>query len=181
MGGPLLPHSRWAYNLLSSLPRTRRRADNTRVFQKGRFVAYLRFTPDEYRAIAALCKPLDLGNAPPTFVKRLLISSLAEPLPRLAERIARLSPDQLRLLMTHLHQPKAAARPHGLSDAEVELVVEAGALLMGQARFAHQLKRTLVRRLAEWQPTLAAKVERLSLQQFGLLCQQANDRARGDS
>ncbi len=144
-------------------------------------MAYIRFTPDEYRAIACLCRPLNLGKTRPRFLKRLLVASLANSDPRLAERIARLSPEQLSVLITHLHKPTPAEQPHGLTEAEVELVAEAGGLLIGHTRFTHVLKRTLVRRLVEWHPTLAAKVERLAAQQFGLLCQEANERARGDS
>ncbi len=142
-------------------------------------MAYIRFTPDEFDAISRLCRPLDLGKTRPQFLKRLLVASLAEPLPRLAERVAALSPQQFHILIARLSEP-TAEQSHGLTEAEVELVAEAGGVLIAHTRFAHVLKRSLVRRLVEWHPTLAVKVGRLSAAQFGLLCQEANERARGD-
>jgi hypothetical protein len=62
-------------------------------------VAYLRFTPDEYRAIANLCRPFDLRNTRPRLVKQMLVASLADPLPPLADRIARLDHNQFHLLL----------------------------------------------------------------------------------
>lgn len=144
-------------------------------------MAYLRFTPDEYRAINCLYRPLNLNNSRPLLFKQVLVASLADPLPHLADRIARLSPDQLRLLFNHLQEPAPVERPHGLTAAEVELVVEAGGPWLAQARFAHMLKRAIVRRLAEQHTELAMKVELLSLAQFAQLSQQVRERPQGNN
>jgi hypothetical protein len=144
-------------------------------------VAYLRFTPDEYRAIANLCRPFDLRNTRPRLVKQMLVASLADPLPPLADRIARLDHNQFHLLLIHLQGRAPVERPHGLTAGEVELAVEAGGPWLAQARFAHMLKRAIVQRLAERHTDLAAKVERLSLAQFAQLSQQVRERARGNN
>ena len=144
-------------------------------------MAYLRFTPDEYHAINCLYRPLKLNISRPQLVKRVLVASLANPLPHLADRIARLSPDQLRLLLNRLHERTPVERPHGLTEAEVALVVEAGGPWLAQARFAHMLKRAIVRRLAEQHTDLAMKVERLSLAQFAQLSQQVRESPQGNN
>ncbi|HEX5270704.1 MAG TPA: hypothetical protein VFW33_09470 [Gemmataceae bacterium] len=143
-------------------------------------MAYIRLTRDEYRTIAALCRSLDLGNAGPQFVKRYLVASLAETFPHLAERVARLSPEQLHLLLNHLRRPTRLERPHGLGEREVLLVSQAAGPVLTHARFAHLLKRHIVRRMSEWHPHLATRVERLSLDQFAHLLREINQRAQGN-
>jgi hypothetical protein len=142
-------------------------------------VAHLRFTPAEYHALSCLCRPLDLDYLRPPFVKRLLVASLAEALPALAGRIARLSRDELRLLLDHLREGHGAGPTHGLSPEEVTALAEAGVPLLPQARFAHLLKRALVRRLTGGRPALAAKVQRLGPRQFQSLCEQIRQQAGG--
>jgi hypothetical protein len=144
-------------------------------------LGYLCFTPDEYRAVESLCRPLNLSNTRPQFLKRILVASLAESLPHLAERIARLNSDQFRLLLTHLQDRPSVKRSHGLTAAEVELVAEVAGPWLAHARFAHLLKRSLVRRLAEWHPDLAMKVDQLSLARFSQLAQQVSERTQGNN
>jgi hypothetical protein len=140
-------------------------------------MAFLRFRPAEYRAIACLCRPLLHDECPPRFIKRLLIASLTDALPELATRISRLSQDELKLLLGELRERPAAEKPHGLTPDEVELIAQTGVLLSSCSRFIHLLKRALVRRLAEWHPELAMKVDRMSLRQFESLCEAARDRS----
>jgi hypothetical protein len=144
-------------------------------------LAHLRFIPDEYRAIECLCRPLQLHDVRPNFVKRLLVASLSDTLPHLAERIARLNPDQLRLLLTHLHGRSPVKSAHGLTADEVELLTEAAGPLFAHARFAHLLKRSVVRQLSVCHPDLALKVDRLSLAQFTHLVEEVTERSRGNS
>src|SRR5262249_54074954 len=113
-------------------------------------------------------------------IKRLLVMTLAEALPLLAERIAGLSHQEFKLLLSHL-RPRPQSEPsHGLTPDEVEAIAAAGVLLLPHTRFATALKRAIVRRLAEWRPDLSMKVLTLSLRQFTSLCAQINGRARGD-
>jgi hypothetical protein len=144
-------------------------------------VSYLRFSTDEYQTISRLCDALDLSRYPLHTFKRLLLASLADCFPELAQRVAGLGRTKVQLLYQHLRRSPQAERGHGLTDEEVKRFARAGLPLLTQARFVHLLKRALVHRLRGECPSLAAKLERLSLGQFGVLCQEVNQRAVGET
>ena len=135
-------------------------------------MGYLRFTPHEYRAIAALWHTLDLDQPPPHRFRRLLVQLLANVDPPLAQRLARLRRRELRILCDHLRGRRAAVEPHGLSAEELELVMTAGGPLLAHARFIQPLRRHLVQHFRDYHPPLAIKLQLMSLRQFELLCQQ---------
>jgi hypothetical protein len=141
-------------------------------------VTHLRLTPYEYQVIAHTCRSLRLAHRPlPTF-RRLLLGELTGTAPAVAARVAGLGRQRLQLLYGHLRRRASALRPHGLTAEEVRAVAEVGIPLLSQARFIHLLKRAMVRRLGEGQRDLAGKLDRLSLRQFAVLCDEVNERAR---
>jgi hypothetical protein len=141
-------------------------------------VTHLRFRPHEYRVIARACRSLCLAQHPLPAFRRLLLGALSGTAPEVAARVACLCRQRLQLLYNHLRRPPPALRPHGLTAEEVRAVAEVRIPLLSQARFIHLLKRALVRRLEERQRELAQKLQRLSLRQFGALCEEVNERAR---
>src|SRR6516164_6700655 len=69
--------------------------------RQGRMPTYLRFTRQEYRAIARVYDSLDAGGDLAAF-KTLLVLSLSPCLPALAERIGRLRQSHVRVIYDHL-------------------------------------------------------------------------------
>lgn len=139
-------------------------------------MAYLRLDSRDYETFCRLCRTYDLGShSLPTF-KRLLLLGLADLSPRLAGDVAALSRRQLRLLYDRVREKLPAERGHGLTAVEVEAVRDSGVPLLSQSRFVHLLKRALVRRLVGSHAALAAKVDRMSLDQFAGLCGEVRGR-----
>src|SRR5262249_2227543 len=99
----------------------------------GHLMAYLRFSPAEYKAISCLCRPLDLNNCRHSFLKQTLVLLLTDTLPALAERIANYGPGETKILLDHLREGPNAETPHGLTAEEMTLVVEAGGPLLPHA------------------------------------------------
>jgi len=143
-------------------------------------VTYLRFTPTDYRALRSLYRELTFPDDRPSFIQRLLVMTLADLLPPLAERIAGLSRKEFRLLLDHLRPLPQPALSHGLTPEHVEVIAEASGPLLPHTRYAHLLQRALARRLADSRPYLALKVVCLTSRQFKLLCEEINGRVRGD-
>ena len=141
-------------------------------------MTHLRFRPHEYRVIARACRSLRLDHHPLPAFKRLLLGALSRAAPAVAARVAGLGRQRLQLLYNNLRRRPPAPRPHGLTAGEVRAVAEVRIPLLSQARFIHLLKRAVVHRLGEGQRELAQKLERLSLRQFGALCEEVNERAR---
>ena len=67
-------------------------------------LAYLRLTPEEYRALCRGCRSLDLRGISPASFRAVLIPLLSGDWPELADRLAHLRASQLRLLMNHLRE-----------------------------------------------------------------------------
>jgi hypothetical protein len=141
-------------------------------------VTHLRFRPHEYHVIAHACRSLRLAQHPLPAFRRLLLGALSGTAPAVAARVAGLGRQRLQLLYDHLRRRPPAVRPHGLTAEEVRAVAEVRVPLLSQARFIHLLKRAVVRCVAEGRRELAQKLERLSLRQFGALCEEVNERAR---
>jgi hypothetical protein len=128
-------------------------------------LSYLRFTRQEYRAVALLCRPLDLGDDFFPHFKHFLIASLLETVPDLAKRIALFRTSQLRLLFDHLRGRKARAGDL-LTAAEFRALSRACNAGAHPHRFLHFYKDTLVRHFRQVRPSLARKLGRMSEDQF---------------
>ncbi len=141
---------------------------------------YLRFSPEDYHALCRLCSPhltdaLDL----PAF-RQLLLCSLTELHPALAERIAALDGHRLGILYDHFHE-RAAARQGGdlgLGPKELHVLREACRCYPTTVRFLRPFKANLVQVLKEVFPALSKKLRRLSDEQFERLYDQVIRRKR---
>jgi hypothetical protein len=65
---------------------------------------YLRFTPQEFRAIWSVCRPLRLSSDFFPVFKYFLVESLAETEPRLAGKVSHFNRKQTRLLFEYLRE-----------------------------------------------------------------------------
>ncbi len=144
-------------------------------------MSYLRFSPEDYRALCRLCSPhltdaLDL----PAF-RQLLVCSLSESRPALAGRISQLDGHQLGILYDHFRQRTAPLRgegEHGLGPKELRVLREACRCYPTTARFLRPFKANLVEILRDVFPALARKVRRLSDEEFGRLYDEVIRRKR---
>jgi hypothetical protein len=139
---------------------------------RGNALAYLRFTPDDYRTLCDICQPLQLGARPLPAFKRLLLEALDALRPELAGWVARLRPRQLTLLYHHFRTPSAPASSLGRNGwpdfTPEEWRAMAGACVLAPfaVRFVRPFKRFLVAMFEETRPELARKLIQLSGQQF---------------
>jgi len=130
---------------------------------------YVRFTPEEYKAIRAACRALDLSRPDlfPLF-PYFLVRALKDTAPGLADRIARFGPYRVRLLLEHLRaqrnagasDPGPAARQdltaeewRAVSEAARAYLIPPGYPDLFRAFLAHSLRKTA--------PELSRKVARL--------------------
>jgi hypothetical protein len=148
-------------------------------------MTHLRFSPADYRSLCRSCPPpLPLGLDPRAF-RRLLVTSLAEAHPSLAERIAALNGHQLRTLHDHFRGLAAAGRPkggrHGLSAQELTTVAEACESYLHPVRVLRYFRDALVGHLRDLFPGLARKLARLSERQFARLYEQVTRRSNGSA
>jgi hypothetical protein len=144
---------------------------------------YLRFSPEDYHALCRLCSPLTLALDLPTF-KQLLLYSLADTHPALAERVAALGGHQLGILLDHFrrrHPAGTGGERHAFSGEELRVLAEACESFHGPARFVRYLQAALAEHLCDWFPDLARKVARLSERQFERLYEQVAGRGNGSA
>jgi hypothetical protein len=143
---------------------------------------YLRFTRQEYRAIARVYDSLDAGGDLAAF-KTLLVLSLSPCLPALAERIGRLRQSHVRVIYDHLQGERLPReRPgqgaavgdvgHGshLTAEEEEILAEAAGLLWLHDECRPSFKECLVRLVGESSPALAGRLARLTDHEVEALC-----------
>ena len=133
---------------------------------------HLRFSPADYRAVAAARSRLDLfGHDLPTF-RLALALSLADHSPELAERIRRLTDPEARVLREHLQGEQRESAQRRFGPDEWSALVLASRCLPLSARFARPLQKLLVRYFRDSAPGLARKVGRMNSAQFDRLLDQ---------
>jgi hypothetical protein len=76
-------------------------------------VTYLRFTRQEYRAMAAACRSVPLSDDFFPRFKEFLVEALLDPWPALAQRIGRFRTYQVGILFEFLKGQRQAALPPG--------------------------------------------------------------------
>ncbi len=142
-------------------------------------MSYLRFAPDDYRALVHACCQLDPGSHRRPAFKRLLVESLEGASPTLAERIARLRSSEVRLLHDHFRERSRPVNPwHDFAPEELRALEEACAAAPFTVRFVRPFKRFLAEQFQETWPELARKVSWLSGHQFERLYEQLTARIR---
>jgi hypothetical protein len=146
-------------------------------------MTHLRFSPADYRSLRRSCPPPLPTRLDTLAFKRLLVTSLAEAHPSLAERVAELSGQQLRILHHHFRGSATADAPAGARQAfspeELTTVAEACASVLHPVRFLRHFRDALVGHLRDFCPGLARKLARLSERQFARLYEQVTRRSNG--
>jgi hypothetical protein len=142
-------------------------------------LSYLRFTPAEYRAVARVCRRLDLGSYnPPTF-QRVLALALSDASPGLSDRVSRFGRGEVRLLYDHLRaKTRDAQRP--FPSEEWRKLGEACESVPATHRFAHQVQRAVIGHLRTASPGLCRKLARMSISQFVRLFDRVRESGRND-
>src|SRR5438552_1533807 len=102
----------------------------TRQVLEGESVSdYLRFTPDEFRAISEVCRSIKLTDDFFPLLQYFLVESLTGTFPSLAERIAHFRGPKLTLLYGYLSKQrknrKSAATPAAWTFEELQAVYQA--------------------------------------------------------
>jgi len=146
-------------------------------------MSYLRFCPEDYRALCRICSPHQPHDLRLPAFRRLLLSRLSTARPSLAERIAGLNGRQLGILFDHFSQPASAgAAPgegHAFSGEKLRVLAEACESCRGPTRFLACMRAALAERLGDLFPSLARKVARLSDGQFERLYARVTGQAGG--
>jgi hypothetical protein len=142
---------------------------------------YLRFTPDEYKAIERVRHSHRFADTSFAGFKRFLVTALAPRLPPLAQRVSCFAPYQIGILYEHLKkQRKAQGPPDRAVDAKGEpkyvlsvehfkVVVKACQSFVFHKRFLSSFRAFLVRRLKDTAPDVGDQVAGLSDKQVEVL------------
>jgi hypothetical protein len=147
-------------------------------------LAYLRFTPEEHRALCQACRDLDLRGGFPALRERL-VQALREPWPDLAARVAGFRKAHLRLLLDHLKAqqrgpgPAAEGAEGGLSFEELQEVAAAAHRFLLYDGRACAFQGFLVHHFKGTSPALARKLDRLSERQVKELYDRVQRPTRG--
>jgi hypothetical protein len=150
---------------------------------KGRPMSYLRFSPDEYRALCRLSEQLPLGGMDLSALQHFLVANLPLEQLDLANRIARLGDLRMQLLYKHLlGQNPADAVPcewDAFTQAELKAVADAWGSFPYPIRFLRHFRKPLVHLLNDGSPDLAQKLAGLNERQFRLLYEYVRGRREG--
>jgi hypothetical protein len=154
-------------------------------------MSYLRFSPAEYRAIAAACRSVMLSDDFFPAFPAFLATALTDTQPDLARRIARFRRYQLGMLFEDLKgrrpgpgvepgpgREAAAGAGYDLTGDELEAVAQAGGSFLLLERFRAAYRNFLVRRLGRTAPDLSRKLAGFSDRQIGWLCHQVQGRRK---
>jgi hypothetical protein len=134
---------------------------------------YLRFTPDEYQSLLAVCRSLS-PRAPIAIFQRSLVHALRPTHPTLAQRVADWREGQVCILLIHLKgqrdssestcgSPAEKSQPgRALTFQEWRSVVQACSVIWLHDDSLTSFKGSLVSEMAAVEPTLADKLAQLS-------------------
>ncbi len=140
-------------------------------------MAYLRFSPAEYQAIAQRCREVHLREEAFPIFKYFLADAVREYSTALAERVAQFGPDELRLLFRNLRVRKGQAAPPagaeregdfgtGLSGLEYRAIAQAGQWFVLRGGKPGSFRAFLVHYFRGLDPALADKLGRLNPRQM---------------
>jgi hypothetical protein len=138
--------------------------------EEGTFMAYVRFTPQEYRTIYTLCRLTNFHEYPAPAFRRLLVRCL-DTWPQLATQVRQLRKSQLTVLYDHLRSAAQTQEEPVLSAEEVEFLKAISGPLLTNTRFIGPLKAALIQHLRGSYPTLAGKLAALSTAEFQAACE----------
>jgi hypothetical protein len=153
-------------------------------------VSYLRFTPEEFKAIEQACHSMNLSDDFFHVFKYFLIESLEGTLPSLTQRLAQLPSRKLRILYEFLRDQRTSpVKNHGggtnrdrkkgaLSFEELQAVRQASGSFFLYDGSQWSFQDYLVHDFGKTAPALAAKLARFSHQQIARLYHQEKKRNR---
>jgi len=147
-------------------------------------LTYLRFTRQEFEAIAQVCRPIQLNEETFPALRHFLVESLGGTMPVLSGRIAGFRKYQVGIIYRHLKEHRAAEAERGqagecdLSFEELEALTEACRDLPLRGRFLGYARDILVHHFRVASPGLAGKLARLSDGQFEGLCERVRGQQR---
>src|SRR5581483_1197225 len=152
---------------------------------RGCIQTYLRFTPQEFRAISQACVSLDFGGDLFSGFKTFLIDSLSPRFPTLATRIAHIPRSHVGIIYEHLKGERASmVQPSQglqgerdgpelhLSGEDRKIVTRAAEFLWLHDECLPSFKVLLVRLVEERSPVLARRLARLTDHELEALCRQ---------
>jgi hypothetical protein len=152
-------------------------------------LSYLRFTPEEFRAIRQACDSVHLSDDFFAVFKYYLVELMSDTLPDLAQRISRFRRPQLELLYGFLRRQKTSKakrrRQAGsgedacrLTSEELQAVMRASGPFFLHDGSLGSFQDYLVHILSEARPSLAARLARFRPRHIARLYHQANDRSQ---
>ena len=148
-------------------------------------MSYLRFSPEEYRALCRLCEQLPLGATGLTAFRHFLVAYMPLDQLELAKRIARLDDRPMRLLQKHLLGRRQAEAPEGdklpFTEEELKLITRTIDFPRHPLRLLRHFQKSMVERLSDSYPSLAWKLARLSERQFERLYEHVRGRKEGSA
>jgi hypothetical protein len=132
-------------------------------------MAYLRFSPTDYQAIAQRCRDVHLREDAFPIFKYFLADVLREHSTALAERVAQFGEDELRLLFRNLRAQKGMAVPApgqereggagtGLTSMEYRAIAQAGQWFVLRGGQPGSFQAFLVHYFRGLDPALADKL-----------------------
>ena len=146
-------------------------------------MSYLRFSPDEYRALCRLSQQIPRGGMGLPALQHFLVANLPLEQLDLANRVARLDDRPMRLLHKHLLGRRQAEALEGVklkfTEEELKLVTQAIDFPRHPLRFLWLVRKSMVERLSDHSPSLAWKLARLSERQFERLYEHVRGRKEG--
>jgi hypothetical protein len=148
-------------------------------------MSYLRFSPDEYRALCRVSQQIPLGGMDHSALQHFLVANLPLEQLDLAKRVARLDDRPMRLLRKHLLGRRQAEAPAGkryaFTEEEVTVLTQAIDFPGHPLRFLWLVRKSIVERLSDHSPSLAWKLARLSERQFERLYEHVRGRREGSA
>jgi hypothetical protein len=141
-------------------------------------LAYLRLTPEEYRALCRGCRSLDLRAVTPGAFRAVLVPLLSGDWPELADRLTHLRASQLRLLLEHLRAQLCCSPSSGksarrreeqgeeLTFEEFRTVADAAQRFLRHDGRLSAFRSYLIHHFRGESPALACKLDRLSERQL---------------
>ena len=148
-------------------------------------MSYLRFSPDEYRAICRLAEQIPRGGMGLSALQHFLVANLPLAQLDLANRVARLDDLQMQLLHEHLRgqslEDALAGEWDGFTEAELEAVADVWDSFPYPNRFLRHFREPLVRLFSDTFPGLARKLARMSEHQFTRLYDYVKGRGEGSA
>jgi hypothetical protein len=155
-----------------------------------RIMSYLRFTPEDFRAIQKVCRSIKLSDDLFAVFKYFLVESLTNSRPGLSQRLGKLPARKIRILYDYLREqkPSPVKKPMGftkkagqgcaLTFGELQAVRKASGVFFLHDGALYSFQDYLVYAFQKTAPGLAAKLGHLNQQQIARLFREVKKPSR---